>query len=380
MNETNEKLPRLLIISDTAMWAKKEGIMAFEPVVREIENFEYLFSKITWIGFKQPEDSNKKNARATTSNKLRMVMIPRTGGDTFFEKARTVILFPYIFIVVTYNIFRHKYIHTRNPSIPGFIAVLISIISFRKKFWHKWAGNWISFNHPISYRIQKYFVRIARRATVSVNGVWGNEPPNIINLENPCYTEKELFENNKIGNLKNFASGLKICFVGNLTRPKGILEFLESLKQPGRNIFEEIVIIGDGILRKEAEVIASAINTRVTFRGFLNRKELDKVYAEMHFICLPSSSEGFPKVIAEAMSFGCIPIVTDISCIGQYVKEELNGFLLSDNSENEIRKKLDQISGNTKDQLSEISRKAIEVSKLFTYENYNNKIRAIFNI
>ena len=44
---------------------------------------------------------------------------------------------------------------------------------------------------------------------------------------------------------------------------------------------------------------------------------------------LPSYSEGFPKVIAEAMNFGCIPIVSDISCIRQYIINGKNGFLIN---------------------------------------------------
>ena len=42
-----------------------------------------------------------------------------------------------------------------------------------------------------------------------------------------------------------------------------------------------------------------------------------------------TASEGFPKVIAEAMNFGCLPIVSNISSIGQYVKDGENGFLIS---------------------------------------------------
>ena len=34
-------------------------------------------------------------------------------------------------------------------------------------------------------------------------------------------------------------------------------------------------------------------------------------------------------MIGEAMNFGCIPIVSNISCIGQYIQNNKNGFLLN---------------------------------------------------
>ena len=55
---------------------------------------------------------------------------------------------------------------------------------------------------------------------------------------------------------------------------------------------------------------------------------MDKIYAKSHLIILPTKSEGFPKVIAEASAFGCIPIVTNIEPINQIVINRKNGILL----------------------------------------------------
>ncbi|MCX6189539.1 MAG: glycosyltransferase [Bacteroidetes bacterium] len=373
-------LPKLLIVSDTAMWRTKDGIIAFEPVVREIENFEYLFSKITWIGFQQRDRTKQNNARGVVSDKVNIILLPSTGGDTLGAKLKTIILFPYIFIVVFYNVLTHQYIHSRNPSMPGLVSVLFSVFSTRKKFWHKWAGNWISSSHPISYRFQKFFIKIPKKAIVSVNGDWNKQAPNIQNLENPCFNEIELWKNNAIGQQKMFTGRLNICFVGNLVKSKGIMVFLQSLKQIDLSKVNEIQIIGDGILRGEAEKLAAVISDKIIFRGGLNRNQLDEVYGAMHFLCLPSNSEGFPKVIAEAMSFGCIPIVTNISCLSQYIIDGTNGFLLEKNHENIISKNITNLLGMEGARLKEISDHAIQTSKLFTYENYNQKIRKIFNL
>ncbi len=65
-----------------------------------------------------------------------------------------------------------------------------------------------------------------------------------------------------------------------------------------------------------------------TWYGSLtNRNEIEEIYKKGHVLILTSSSEGFPKVISEAMAFSCVPIVTDVGDISSHVKMEFNGIL-----------------------------------------------------
>ena len=42
------------------------------------------------------------------------------------------------------------------------------------------------------------------------------------------------------------------------------------------------------------------------------------LYARSHFMLLPSScSEGWPKVLSEAMAYGVVPVASNVSCIPQ---------------------------------------------------------------
>jgi glycosyltransferase involved in cell wall biosynthesis len=50
--------------------------------------------------------------------------------------------------------------------------------------------------------------------------------------------------------------------------------------------------------------------------GVITSKEsIEHVYENSHVLVLTSESEGFPKVISEAMAFGCVPIVTAVGAI-----------------------------------------------------------------
>ncbi len=46
-----------------------------------------------------------------------------------------------------------------------------------------------------------------------------------------------------------------------------------------------------------------------------NKETLEQCYASSHVLVLTSESEGFPKVISEAMAFGCVPVVTRVGAI-----------------------------------------------------------------
>ena len=62
-----------------------------------------------------------------------------------------------------------------------------------------------------------------------------------------------------------------------------------------------------------------------TAHGWMTRSALERVLARSHFFLLPSRSEGFPKVVAEALAFGAVPVVSDVSSIGQVLAETGGG-------------------------------------------------------
>jgi glycosyltransferase involved in cell wall biosynthesis len=72
------------------------------------------------------------------------------------------------------------------------------------------------------------------------------------------------------------------------------------------------------------------------FKGEVTKLEMmQELFASANILLLTSISEGFPMVIAEAMAFGVVPIVTDIGGISHHIKDDLNGFLITPEPENE---------------------------------------------
>ena len=104
-----------------------------------------------------------------------------------------------------------------------------------------------------------------------------------------------------------------------------------------------------------------------------NLSSRGKVYEISHIIILPTRSEGFPKVIAEAAAFGCIPVVTNIEPINHYIIHKQNGLLIKDLSVFNIKKCILEVDRGEYN-LKKISLRAIKLATEYTFENYTKKI------
>jgi len=196
-----------------------------------------------------------------------------------------------------------------------------------------------------------------------------------LSFHNPCLTERELSDANTIGFKKDFSGLLNICFVGRAGNNKGAAVLLEALSSFKKiNIFNEVNFIG--LEEKDIAIYSFSLESaRIKCNGWISRSQLDKIYAKSHLIILPTKSEGFPKVIAEASAFGCIPIVTNIEPINQIVINRKNGILLDAPRVENIKNIFLNLDKKDYD-LKGISNEAISMSELFTYNRYLDRIKS----
>ena len=378
MHSNIPKGRKLLVVSDTAMGSLNGTLLGFEPVVRELDSISDLFDEIIWLGYFH--DHVKSAIAKPMSPFIKMIAMPASGGGGFLGAIKILLYYPiYLFYILKYRI-GVTHVHTRAPSHPSLLAMYLSKFDAKRIYWHKYAGNWNELNPPKSYAYQRSLLKTIARKNVfaTINGKWPGQNENTITFENPCLTKLELASAKSMGINKEFDQQLRLLFVGNLSAFKGIKQLVDALElidHPQR--FSELIIAGDGDLRQELEGIAMK-ETKVPIQilGAINRDVLVKIYSNAHINILPSASEGFPKVIAEGAAYGCIPLVTDVSSIGQYVIDGQNGYLLQNNDVETIKEKLNQIACSQ--DLKTISLSSIEISNPFTYEYFNKRINSLF--
>ena len=375
MHENLRKKPDLLIVSDTPMWYVDGKNLAFEPVIREIENFYPLFDKITWIGFRHDNAKIQDSAVALEHASVKFVFLNNIGGKGFMDKLKIIWKIPAYFYRVYKHIRKHDVVHARGPSIPAFFTLIIAGFITKPVYWYKYAGNWDLENPPSSYKLQKNYLKKNTKVVGTINGRWPDQEKHLISFENPCFTNAELQKAKEIAASKSFSGDLNLLFVGRIEERKGFDRLLEALAhfKKGDGI-GTAYFVGGGVKKAYFEQLAEEmLHIDYVFTGPLKRDKLNEVYSEAHIFCLPSLSEGFPKVLAESAAFGCVPIVSDLSCIGQYILHRKNGLLLQDISPMEIKEQISWVLDH-RDRLKAMSRSVNEITDKFTYEYYNNRI------
>ena len=365
---------KLLVISDTGMFRKREGIYAFGPVVKELEALD-CFDNIVWIGFNRPDQFINESYIKISDPRIGIKMLKRTGGKSLSDKFSILLSYPKYISILLKEIIKSDLIHVRAPSNPALITMILTRFFPKKQFWFKYAGDW-SGEAPLFYKIQRMILkRLGNNSKVTVNGYWPSQPKNILAFENPCLDIQDRTDGAKILANKKLTDKLNYCFVGGLNENKGCLLLLQALAQMKvSNNFGSLHIVGEGHLLKQLQELSKNVKIDIIFHGSLAKDKVAKIYSECHFIILPSKSEGFPKVIGEAMNYGCVPIVSDISCIGQYVKNEKNGILIETASIQNIEKAIKKSAEISSAYFQKMVEYNYKLAERFTYKYYKERV------
>lgn len=123
---------------------------------------------------------------------------------------------------------------------------------------------------------------------------------------------------------------LRILFVGRFQKQKNLEFLLRQIARIGRRDFA-LDMVGDGpekeSLRKLADQLGIAESIR--WHGWLSRAALPGVYQSVDCLVNPSSYEGMPNVVLEAMACGLPVIASKVSGHDVLVLSEETGFLFN---------------------------------------------------
>ena len=370
----------LLVITDTKGQFNNGNWYIFNAVANELHFLSGSFDSITLILSDYSRDKLDISLNLI-DKKIKVIALPKIGGNSLILKIKTVFILQIYNFHIIRNLFINDYVHLRGPNSVTLISLFILPFFQFKSIWFKYATNWNNTQSSINYKFQKWFLsKVLVRIKVTINGFWINLPKHIIPFENPCLTELQIIEGNQIVKTKQFGAPYQVVFVGRIDSAKGIDIIIEFIQKIDNSDIEFFHVIGEGELKDEFEKVLNATKIPNNFYGNLPQTELFEILKIAHCIFLPSKSEGFPKVLAEAMNFGCIPIASTVGSITHYIKDSESGIIL-----NEITHKCLQDSWNyfldlKSKEKQGISQSGNKVSLKFTFENYLNNLKiSIFN-
>lgn len=123
-----------------------------------------------------------------------------------------------------------------------------------------------------------------------------------------------------------------ILALGRLNKNKCYDELIEVMDLiHKRNNKIRLNIIGDGEERKELEKIVSAkkLDKIIGFKGFLDKEAINELMQNSSLFVSCAKKESFGVSIIEAMSYGIPCISFDHTSLRDFIKNEINGYLIS---------------------------------------------------
>ena len=373
---------KVAIISHTPHFKDEKGnIVGWGPTVKEVNMLLEITENIVHLAPLHKEIAPPSSLEYCSKNIRYQSLLP--SGGKGFKKLSIIITAPYNLFKILRALRNVDMVQFRAPTGMGLYILPFLRYFSNKKYWVKYAGNWNDPSMPLGNRLQKWWLQNKTTITtkITINGYWRNERKNIIPFENPCLDDYDRVLGEKCIDKKKLDRKLNFCFVGALNYHKGVHLILQALaKMEDFSAFDTFHFVGDGTERSVFENEAKKIPFNIVFHGFLPKNEINKIYEKSHFILLPSKSEGFPKVIGEAMNFGCIPIVSNVSCIGDYIKNDENGFLIEPNTSEMLKNKIIEAIGLEPVLYIKWIEYNYKIAEKFTYDYYKKRIlREIFN-
>ena len=232
-------------------------------------------------------------------------------------------------------------------------------------FWTRWF-EWPlhKFSDWLGVRVADRVICVSSRVREEAIRFYGAEPEKVVVVENGVNTDLFVPSSHDAPRPPR-----NILYVGALSLRKNVHLISEALKLLPQSY--QLTIIGRGAKEYEDRLhrltAAAKLQDRVKFAGYVEYAELPRRYQAAHIFVLPSSYEGLPKVVLEALACG-VPVLAS----GFRMAETIQGLeFLEELAPQEIAVRVEQLAENAP---------AVDVSKVRGTYSWGSKARQIDNI
>lgn len=152
------------------------------------------------------------------------------------------------------------------------------------------------------------------------------------------FTDTDLFKP-----IAQLADNNRCIVVARLTEAKNIVNFLHALRIVANKGYKfKVDWYGNQTERAYSDMVLGE-RIKLNLEDYIDflppKSDINNIYPQYSFSCLPSSYEGFPNVVCEAMSCGLPVVCSDVSDNAQIIDAGINGILFNPNNVDEIADK-----------------------------------------
>lgn len=365
-----------LVISDAPILDKKGIYEGYAPYIKEMNIWLDVVDQVTFVcptSYKKTlltapfdrQDINVKSLRRLEFNSILVALI-------------SIFTLPYQIIVLWSAMRKADHIHLRAPGNLCLLACMVQVMFPNKKKTAKYAGNWDPLSkQPLAYRLQKKILSnttFTKNIQVLVYGEWKNSTSNIT----PFFTASYYLEEIDSYKQRNFDKPLRAIFVGTMgsnKRPFEAVQLINKLRKAGLDIVLEM--FGDGPQMEDIKWYRkeNGLLDYVILRGNQPANIVKEAYKRSDLVILLSKSEGWPKVIAEGMFWGAIPIVTQVSCVPWMLDNGSRGILVDNPDKINTTQLIKQLEDSAS--LQKMSNAATHWSRQYTMDTFTAQIKEL---
>lgn len=302
------EVKRLLVVARVTHYRHNGKLYAYGAYAREIDIWADLFPEVLVAGSLCAGPPGP-DCTAFTRDNITVLPVKDECGDGLGSQLRQFLSLPVVVWQLAKYMRSVDAIHVRSPCDLGLLGAILAPL-FSRCLVAKYAGQWNG------YEGERFIVRAQRavlssrwwQGPVTVYGKWPNQPPHVVSFFTSVMTADMVASAVRAAETKNIGSPLRVLFSGRLAPEKRVSHLLDAVKLVvQKGVPMELVLVGDGpeagSLRSQADKLG--LGKVVKFVGGLPFEQSLKWNEWAHCLVLPSMhSEGWPKVVAEAMCHG----------------------------------------------------------------------------
>lgn len=369
---------RLVIVSHVAHYRWQGSLHAYAPYAREIDIWADLFSEVV-IAAPLREEAPPGDATPFTRSNIGVHPVREAGGESIAAKLGLALALPVMVFDLCRALSRADAIHVRCPGNLGLLGALLAPL-FSRRLIAKYAGQWSPYEgEALTVRLQRAILRSRWFAgPVTVYGHWPSQPEHIIPFFTSVLNDEHLERGRRAALARRKNETLRIVFSGRLSASKKVdvlLRALALVRSEGVGL--EAVILGDGPKRAELEALAAelGIAAAVDFRGGVSYDQVFEALESADILTLVSETEGWPKALAEGMSFGLICIGSNRGWVPEMLAEG-RGFLVEPGDVDGLAAALRRIAADPAE-CDAMRARALEWVSGYSLEGLRDAIRAL---
>lgn len=320
---------KLAVISHKLCWQSKSAPSGFATdggFPFQMSALSELFDE-TRLVIPCAEQGNTVGQMSLTGHRLSVVPLSAPVGRDLLRK----IGFPFWVIrnlpKLLREIVRADAVHAPIPGDVGTIGMLLAFL-LRKPLIVRHCGNWLVQATAAEHFWKWFMEKTAGGRNVMLATGGGKDAPSKTNsnihwIFSTSLTNAEL-KSCAVERKKNLLTeGIRLIIACRQDKEKGtgvVIESLPFLLKDFPNL--SLDVIGDGESLAEFKELSQhlEVEDKVTFHGKVNHEKVLELYKQADIFCYPTrASEGFPKVVLEALACGLPVVTTHVSVLPELI-------------------------------------------------------------